>query len=331
MKFTIIIPIYNSEEHLVRCINSVLSQTETDFELLLINDGSTDLSGKICDDFSAKDNRISVFHIKNGGVGVARNIGLQESKGEFICFIDSDDWVADNYLTELLANFEIPEIDLSIQGFISVDEINQTKTSLGSDLIEADNLTVLFEDKEIFKYGYVCSKLFKAEIITKNRIVFPTNYNLAEDLSFFLIYLSKCRLVKFDDKFNYFYINQPNSLSKTLKKPKEYLNRYEDYKKIIDNYYPKIFKEIYGKNVHFKKLTRGVGGSIFYFIQSLYLNKEFDKEYRIQSLKKMNKEDFQLMKNFILHLNHPMFQFAFFLVTKKKYILADILFKIFMK
>ena len=98
-KVSIIVPIYNSEAHLSRCIDSILAQTLTDFELILVNDGSQDNSGKICDNYAQKDSRIIVLHKENGGTSSARNVGLKKSRGEYITFVDSDDTIYPHYLT----------------------------------------------------------------------------------------------------------------------------------------------------------------------------------------------------------------------------------------
>ena len=92
-KFSVIVPVYKVETYLPRCIESILNQTVTDFELILIDDGSPDCSGEICDAYAAKDSRIRVIHQKNGGVSKARNAGLDIAQGEYIVFVDSDDWV----------------------------------------------------------------------------------------------------------------------------------------------------------------------------------------------------------------------------------------------
>ena len=102
-KISVIVPVYNVEKYLPRCIDSILSQTFKDFELLLIDDGSPDNCGKICDEYAAKDRRVRVFHKPNGGVSSARNLGLDKACGEWITFIDSDDYVAVDYLEELVS------------------------------------------------------------------------------------------------------------------------------------------------------------------------------------------------------------------------------------
>lgn len=114
-KISVIVPVYNVEKYLHRCIDSILAQTFTDFELLLIDDGSTDGSGAICDEYATKDNRVRVFHKENGGVSSARNLGLDNMRGGYLTFVDSDDWVDSTYLGELI---EYSDADLVVSDFI---------------------------------------------------------------------------------------------------------------------------------------------------------------------------------------------------------------------
>lgn len=100
-KISVIVPVYNVEKYLSRCIESILAQTFTDFELLLIDDGSKDASSKICDEFAKTDARIKVFHTENRGVSTARNLGIKEASADWICFVDSDDWVEETFLSDL--------------------------------------------------------------------------------------------------------------------------------------------------------------------------------------------------------------------------------------
>ena len=100
-EISIIVPVYNVEKYLNNCIDSILSQTYTDFELILVNDGSNDNSGEICDFYKKLDSRIKVFHKENGGVSSARNVGISNTNGNYICFIDSDDCVNELYLHNL--------------------------------------------------------------------------------------------------------------------------------------------------------------------------------------------------------------------------------------
>ena len=113
---SIIVPIYNSEETLNRCVDSILNQTFHDWELLLIDDGSTDKSGEICDEYAATDSKIKVFHKENGGVSLARNLGMDNAKGIWIAFCDSDDYVDENWLNLFVENLS-PGISFIVQFF----------------------------------------------------------------------------------------------------------------------------------------------------------------------------------------------------------------------
>ncbi|MEG1313359.1 MAG: glycosyltransferase, partial [Bacilli bacterium] len=101
-KLSIIVPVYNVDKYINKCIESILAQTFTDFELLLVNDGSLDSSGSICDEYEKKDSRIKVFHKENGGVSSARNLGLENARGEWIAFVDGDDWISPEMYKKLL-------------------------------------------------------------------------------------------------------------------------------------------------------------------------------------------------------------------------------------
>ena len=116
---SVIVPIYNSEKYLKRCVDSILSQTFSDFELLLVDDGSTDGSGSICDEYSVKDSRVRVFHKENGGVSSARNLGLDNARGEWITFVDSDDYLEESFLAELSV-FEDVDWVVSVVSFVII-------------------------------------------------------------------------------------------------------------------------------------------------------------------------------------------------------------------
>lgn len=117
MKISVIVPIYNVEKYLGKCLNSILDQTFTDYELILVDDGSTDSSGDIADEYALKDDRISVIHKKNGGLSDARNHGIEKANGEYVCFIDSDDWIEKTYLEELHELAVKNEADITICDF----------------------------------------------------------------------------------------------------------------------------------------------------------------------------------------------------------------------
>lgn len=184
-KISIIVPVYNVEKSIHRCIDSILSQTYTDFELLLINDGSNDMSGPICDEYATKDNRVRVFHKKNGGVSSARNVGLINAIGEYLCFCDSDDFVDDDWLDGFVEYFPSPMV---IQGFKWQNEKDEQWNIIKNepetiDLVEA--MKSLFSRNNM---GYLWCRCFCSSIITKFHICFNEEYLLREDYDFIISY-----------------------------------------------------------------------------------------------------------------------------------------------
>lgn len=200
---SVIVPVYNSEQYLHRCIDSILAQTYTDFELLLIDDGSTDSSGAICDEYAAKDSRVRVFHKANGGVSSARNMGLDNAQGEWITFVDSDDWVEKEYIELFMNNID----DLVYQSFQSVfnEHIEVWDTSIKALDIN-ESLTKLYEKKVL---GYCWGKLYRTMYLKTNNIRFNEDIKFREDELFVLEYLSHIKHITCVDSNKYIY-NRPN-------------------------------------------------------------------------------------------------------------------------
>lgn len=209
---SIIVPIYKVEKYLPRCIDSILSQSFTDFELLLVNDGSPDNCGKICDEYVQKDNRIRVFHKSNGGVSSARNLGLDNVMGEWVTFIDSDDYVEEDYLKELIDAQQKNQVDY----VVTLNEHYNTKVS-APIIVYRDEYNLLFSRCQIDRNGYVIGKLYKVAIVNGINLRFNINIHLGEDAMFSLRYLLETRNVVLISSDKYFYDKErPGSLTKTL-------------------------------------------------------------------------------------------------------------------
>ena len=202
-KFSIIVPVYNAEQWLERCVDSIVAQTYTDWELLLVDDGSTDRSGTICDRYAASDPRIQAIHKPNGGVSSARNLGLDHAQGEWITFADADDFTypcwLENYDVEHNAEF-----DLICQGFeLPNPYLSLSKTNFAefeTDIKES--LLQLFAQRLL---GYLWVKAFKLSIIQKNSIRFNENYNLLEDEDFLLSYAIYSKKAIGVNRIGYYY------------------------------------------------------------------------------------------------------------------------------
>ena len=189
---SIIIPVYNTALYLDECIKSVLNQTYQDFECILVDDGSTDGSLKKCQYWALKDPRIKVFHQENQGVSAARNKGINEAKGEYIAFIDSDDWVEIYYLEHMLVAMLRYRVDLIVSGFLLRNQ-NQPCLcfKIEDNLVELTpeniDLFVCINKKSLLYGPY--GKLYKSHIIKENPISFPLLYSYGEDLIFNYLYL----------------------------------------------------------------------------------------------------------------------------------------------
>lgn len=332
MTISIIIPVFNAEKYLKKCLDSILEQTFRDFEVILVNDGSVDNSIVICEEYADKDPRIILFYKKNGGVSSARNLGLNNAKGEWICFMDSDDYLNANYLKALLDSVKNNDsLDLAIHGFKRISKKGETIITFGNHIVKANDYHNLFEKIEVFKYGYPFSKFYKRDLITQHGIRFPENYSFAEDLSFFLNYLSYSDIIKFENVANYNYISNENSLSRTFKNYQEYWNRYADYKNILKNRFSIVFDDVYKTPKKYSEFRRSIGGAIFYFLQAVYKDRSIEKKKRKELLERFDTEDLKLIKNFIPHLNNPLSKLGFFYLSQRYNNLADYCFKIAIK
>lgn len=206
VKFSIIVPVYKVEEYLVKCIDSILNQTYKDFELILVDDGSPDNCPAICDEYAKKDNRITVIHKQNGGVSSARNEGIKIAKGEFIWFVDSDDYIETNALEILSDHIERSPSDLYVfeQGI--------------SKKINIDNLNNLFYD-HYFKYHFgfaPWNKIYKNSILQSSSLFFDTEETVGEDLLFNVNYYTKINSLEFLDENLYHYVIRENSAMTTF-------------------------------------------------------------------------------------------------------------------
>lgn len=184
---SVIVPVYNAEKYLRRCVDSILGQTFTDFELLLINDGSTDSSGAICDEYAVKDERVRVFHKPNAGVSSARNLGLDKARGEWITFIDSDDYIDEEFISNLSSQ---KECDLAIGDFRIVEAINNfDNCHIPKGLYSSIEIGKIFLKYLFINFTTPWAKLFKKSIIEKMGLRFDLELIKGEDTIFVFQYL----------------------------------------------------------------------------------------------------------------------------------------------
>ena len=212
---SIIVPVYNAEKTIKKCIDSILAQTYEAFELILINDGSKDNSLNILKEYEALDERILVVTQENSGVSVTRNKGINEAKGDYIVFVDSDDYIKENALEILVNEIESNDkLDIVISGFCIIKDNNDKFINAISDNKAFDSLDFLLNEK-LFKFiSTPWGKVYKSEIIKNNNIQFDKNLSLGEDTIFVLEYLKYIRNVEFINESLFFINETEGSLSR---------------------------------------------------------------------------------------------------------------------
>ena len=222
---SIIVPVYQVEKYIRKCIESIQAQTFSDFELILVDDGSKDASGKICDEYAKKDDRIKVIHKKNEGVALARNDGIKLSKGKYVCFIDGDDWIEKFMIENCMNRILDTEADVIFHGYKQelwknkvVINIEEKSTSDFLDTLTHSEMSEKMEQLWPYCSSYVWSYFFTRKIIKEER--FP-NVKISEDHIFILNVLKKCDKISFLNDFSYHYCMRMGSSANRWTKEKK--------------------------------------------------------------------------------------------------------------
>ena len=245
-KVSVIIPVYRAEKFIHECIGSVLNQTHTDLELILVDDGSPDNSGAICDEYALKDNRIKVFHQQNGGVCAARNKGLDMATGDYILFLDSDDYMPKDALETLYNDATQNDADIAIGRMFC----NTESAEFDNNLQVWTGTEALIKASEDHPALYGCwSKLFKRELVEDVRFV--EGRKVHEDGYFLFLTLIKLPTITVRNKCTYIYRNNPDSASHEAFSEKYFdvLYFFNEKKKIVDEQFPELSEKFNNKLV----------------------------------------------------------------------------------
>lgn len=280
-QISIIVPVYNVEKYLHQCINSILTQTFQNFELLLIDDGSPDKSGKICDEYAKTDNRIRVFHKENGGVTSARKYGIEKSYGEWIMLVDSDDYIENNSLELLLSYSCKTDSELIIGHYRYVDEDYKTieiKKNHSEGNTPTDVLKAVLKNQCT---GSLCSRLIRKELF--NNIYYPPrDINMGEDIICGIQLISNARKITICPDVIYNYLQQKTSIthnlnSKTVRNMPNFIKWVHSY---ITTKHPllNIFSSYFCIQQYYTYLSYG----------GTYSEEDFKQIYREGVLEKLN-------------------------------------------
>ena len=302
-KISVIVPVYNVEAYLERCVESILQQTYAHFELILINDGSTDSSGQICDRLASQYENIKVYHIENAGVSNARNMGIQLATGSWVTFIDSDDFVTQDYLATLASAVEGVNV-----GFV-IAPLHHIKNGIVTDLPPHSGKTELWSTEETMKEllmttrtsFFPVAKLFKRDLLADEK--FNTNYHLAEDALFLteLLLKTRCSCV-FIDKPVYYYDHREGSATTSVN---QYVfDTIEVYQQIIAQVSQAF------PNLKYELINRECWSYITVYDKIIFTSRE---EYQKEKVE---------LRNWIVQHRHEIWKDAYFTTFRKVAILS---------
>lgn len=242
---SVIVPVYNAKEYLGRCVDSILGQEYTDFELILIDDGSQDGSGDLCDAYAEKDERVHVIHKENGGVSAARNLAMKIARGTYLQFADSDDWITPDATKLLVRMAEDEGSDLVISDFYRVagDRVSQ-KGDIDADgcMTREQFAAHMMENPADFYYGVLWNKLYRRKLISEHHLCMNVEISWCEDFMFNLEYIRYAEKISVLHAPVYYYVkrkgslvSQGNSLSRTIQMKLTVFEYYHSFYKDVLN------------------------------------------------------------------------------------------------
>lgn len=243
---SVIVPVYNSKKYISKCIYSILNQTFTDFECIIVDDGSSDGSSEVCDSISNDDDRVKVIHKTNEGVSVARNIGLEIASGEWITFVDSDDWLELNTFEVAIGETKEKDVDVIQWGFTSSEDYFTNSYSI--EQVEVNSKTQL-----PYWFNACWGKLFRISMIKDNNIEFPKKISVGEDRFFsYCCYSCSKKILLINGGFYHYYQNENSVMNSSYSKEK-ILDDVESMK-LLENYLFKKKDSRFNKSIFENKL-----------------------------------------------------------------------------
>lgn len=238
---SIIVPVYKVERYLDKCVKSILSQTFTDFELILVDDGSPDQCGKMCDEYAKMDDRVKVIHKENGGISDARNAGIDIACGDFISFVDSDDYISRDMYEILYNLIKTYNADISMCNYYRISEDGKIQQGKVRDMVQCFNKETALKElllERIFG-NHVWGRLYKKELFSNIRFPKGVNY---EDIGITFLLFAKCNNIVYSNKKKYFYVTREGNITGTKSESniRDYMNMTKRRYQFIDNNFPQL-------------------------------------------------------------------------------------------
>lgn len=338
VKVSVIVPIYNKEKVLKRNVHTILNQTLKDIEIILINDGSTDRSGQICEDIQRNDKRVKVMHQPNKGVSVARNTGISVATGDYIGFVDPDDWIEldmyENMYTKIkethanicLCNYSVDEIDKRRDILLETPLNVLNKTQIRDNLILNMIAPKTVNSSEKVIIGTVWRLLIERQIIEKNNLSFIENLPIMEDLIFTINSLSKVYKVCIDENVNYHYVQDNSSAINKYRENLVELNEIVNNKLVCclreNNLYEISTHRINNRYIFtaLNEIRNATNGNKSIRDKIISINKICENMNLQNSLKLINLNGFTLRKKVVLYsikYNKPTILYLYYVLEKK--------------
>jgi glycosyltransferase involved in cell wall biosynthesis len=223
---SVVVPVYNAGRYLKKCLNSIINRTYGNTEIILVDDGSTDDSAEICKRFAEKDSRVRLIMQENKGVSEARNTGIANSNGDYIAFIDSDDWISENYIADLVTACERENAQCGVSSIMNIYGSHNSMNSICRYEVTKDSGSAKEFFGSAYIYGFAWGKLFRSDIIRQNKLRFEPDIKACEDVVFTLQYLKNTEKILTVPSAVYYYnhLRSGNLVSKFYEY--EYLYRY---------------------------------------------------------------------------------------------------------
>lgn len=292
-KISVIIPVYNAEKYLRKCLNSILNQTYTKLEIILVNDGSKDSSLSICYEYKKKDDRIKIINNDNHGVSYSRNCGISISTGEYIMFIDADDYIENNFIEKLITCNEYETYDLFISCYTDFYDENIFKEQ---KLIDDNILTFDLKKDYLNIVKYLRTpwgKIYKLNTIKENNIRFPEDYITAEDQIFNFMYLKYIKKYRFLNECLYFYRHEN----------KDSLSSSKSYEAFISNIKKLKFEKVFLDEMNMENKEKIMGDDAVELISGyVFLSNEnmfnyFNYKKRLKLIKSILENKYNATNN----------------------------------
>ena len=315
---SVIVPVYNTSRYLKACLDSIICQSYTSLEIILIDDGSTDNSGAICDEYAKKDSRIKVFHTENGGVSRAKNYGISLASGDYLCFVDSDDIILPNHISDFVDNLS-DEVDVYIQGLCFLSE-DGNKKSLLYPYNGVVGLQTAFEKNDICSHGYTGEKLYKRTLIIDNNLQFHSSISFSEDLIFLLDVLTHIDKICYIQSATYQYLLHGGSVSGKYYSLESEWECLECYKELLTKL---------SKQCGFNLFDTKSGGEIFAMLFARVRNILYSsckRSERLSMLNRLSSFDLLLLKKF-QYINNVIVRCANMFLCKRTLKLYDLVLK----